>query len=197
MVPRSKIEKEIYYIKQNVQNCKNCNLWKKRNNSVFGEGSFTAKVIFIGEAPGYNEDLVGRPFVGRAGKLLDKLLHYNGFDRGEVYITNILKCRPPGNRNPKISEISKCSPYLDKQILNIKPEVIATLGNYATSYIFKKFKLKVERIGKIHGKNYPIKSLDFKSSIIPLYHPAAAIYNPNMKRILIEDFKSIKKAFQK
>ena len=193
MVSIDKIVKKIKQIEQDVQNCRKCNLWGKRNNPVVGEGIVNAKVMFIGEAPGYKEDLLGRPFVGKAGKILDELLHYSEYERSDVYITNILKCRPPKNRNPKIAEISICTSYLDKQIQNIRPKVIATLGNFATSYILKKFKLKVEDIGKIHGKIYPIKSLTFKSSIIPLYHPAAAVYNPKLKSILMEDLKSIKK----
>ncbi len=191
-----KIIKNINQIEQDVQNCRKCDLWKKRKNTVVGEGIVNAKVMFIGEAPGYKEDLLGKPFVGKAGKILNELLHCGEFERNDVYITNILKCRPPKNRNPKSAEISICTSYLDKQIRNIQPKVIATLGNFSTTYILKKFKLKVEEIGKIHGKIYPIKSLTFECSIIPLYHPAAAVYNPKLKSILIKDFKSIKKLLQ-
>lgn len=196
MVSIDKITKEINKIRKEIQNCKKCNLWKKRKNPVIGEGTVNAKVIFIGEAPGYKEDLLGRPFVGKAGKLLDELLQYIKLDRREVYITNILKCRPPKNRNPKSTEISACTSYLDTQIENIQAKVIATLGNFATSYILKKYQFKVEKIGKIHGKIYSIKSLTFECSIIPLYHPAAAVYNPKVKSILMNDFKYIKKLLQ-
>jgi len=193
MISIDKIIKKINQIERDVQNCRKCNLWKKRKNPVVGEGFVYAKVMFIGEAPGYNEDLSGRPFVGKAGKIFEELLHYVGFERSNVYVTNILKCRPPKNRNPKRVEISSCTPYLNKQILTIQPKVIVTLGNFATSYIFKKFELKVAEIGKIHGIIYPIKHLAFECNILPLYHPAAVVYNPNLKRILMEDFKSIKK----
>ena len=147
--------------------------------------------MLIGEAPGYHEDVQGRPFVGKAGKLLDELLLSIGIKREEVYIANILKCRPPENRNPFNSEIAACTPYLDKQIQLIKPKIIGTLGNFATSYVLEQFGFQAESIGKIHGKTFSVKNLIFEAKIIPLYHPAAAVYNPNMKPILMEDFKLI------
>ena len=194
MVSLPKIEGEIKQLEQDVANCEGCDLWKTRNNPVAGEGPVIAKVMFIGEAPGYNEDLQGRPFVGKAGKLLDELLRSVELDRKEIYITNILKCRPPNNRNPQSSEVSSCTPYLDKQITNIQPSVIASLGNFASSYVLEKYGFQAEKIGKIHGKTFHIKNLLFDARIIPLYHPAAAVYNPNIKDILMEDFKSIIKA---
>ena len=194
MISLSKIEKEIKKIEQDVANCRKCDLWKKRNNPVAGEGSVTTKVMFIGEAPGYNEDMQGRPFVGKAGKILDELLYSVGFDRKEIYIANILKCRPLKNRNPLKKEIKACTSYLDKQIMVIKPKVIVTLGNFASSYVLEKFGFKAVRIGKIHGKIFHIKNLLFDTRVIPSYHPAAAVYNPNMKNALMKDFKSIIKA---
>ena len=194
MISLSKSEKEIKKIEQEVTNCRRCDLWKTRNNPVAGEGSFTTKVMFIGEAPGYNEDMQGRPFVGKAGKILDELLHSIGFKRKEIYIANILKCRPQKNRNPLRIEIKACTPYLDKQIMVIKPKVIVTLGNFASSYVLGKFGFQAERIGTIHGKIFHIKNLLFDTRIIPSYHPAAAVYNPNMKNALMKDFKSIIKA---
>jgi uracil-DNA glycosylase family 4 len=191
MISLSKIEKEIKQIEQDVTNCRRCDLWKTRNNPVAGEGAVTAKVMFIGEAPGYNEDMQDRPFVGKAGKILDELLHSVGLERKEIYITNILKCRPLKNRNPLWKEIKACTSYLDKQIMTIKPKVIVTLGNFASSYVLEKFGFQAERIGKIHGKIFHIKNLLFDSRIIPLYHPAAAVYNPNLKDVLMQDFKSI------
>lgn len=185
------VEKEINQITKNVDNCKKCELWKTRKNPVVGKGSLNAKIMFIGEAPGYNEDLQGIPFVGRAGKVLDELLKSIDMQRKDVYICNILKCRPPNNRNPLDKEIKACTPYLDLQITAIKPEIICTLGNFATSYVIDKFGIPVEKIGKIHGKTFHIKNLFFDAVIIPLYHPAAATYNPNMKSILIDDFKII------
>ena len=185
------VEKEIKQLSQDVTGCKKCELWKTRKNPVVGNGSLNASVMFIGEAPGHHEDLQGIPFVGRAGKVFDELLQSIGLERKEVYVCNTLKCHPPDNRNPFDSEIKACTPYLDRQITAIKPKVIGTLGNFATSYILEKFGLQAEKIGKIHGKTFHIKNLLFESRIIPLYHPAAATYNPNMKSVLMDDFKAI------
>ena len=185
------VEKEINQLTQDVANCKKCELCKTRKNPVVGNGSLDSCVMFIGEAPGYHEDMQGVPFVGRAGKVFDELLQSIELKREEVYVCNILKCRPPDNRNPFDSEIKACTPYLDRQITTIKPKVIGTLGNFATSYILKKFGLEVEKIGKIHGKTFHIKNLLFDAKIIPVYHPAAATYNPNMKSVLMDDFKII------
>jgi len=175
-----------------VEQCKKCELYKTRNKPVAGEGSLDAKVLFIGEAPGRNEDLKGRPFVGRAGEILDELLASIGIKRSEVFIANILKCRPPENRNPLQSEIELCSKYLDRQIETIKPKIIVTLGNFASSYIFEKFGLKYDKISKIHGKIFKINTIFGKMNVIPLYHPAVAVYNLNTKDTLIKDFKAIK-----
>jgi DNA polymerase len=185
-------EKEVKSIEEEVKNCRKCPLWETRTNPVVGEGSLNPKVMFIGEAPGYNEDKEGRPFVGKAGKVLDELLESIGLKREEVYIANVLKCRPPNNRDPKPEEIKACTPYLNRQISIIKPKIICTLGNFATSYILEKFGIKPDNIGKIHGNVYRIKNLMIDTNIIPLYHPAAAIYNPERKAVLIEDFRKIK-----
>ncbi len=185
------VEKEINQLTQDVANCKKCELWKTRKNPVVGNGSLDSCVVFIGEAPGYHEDMQGIPFVGRAGKVFDELLQSIELKREEIYVCNILKCRPPDNRNPFNSEIKACTPYLDRQITTIKPKVIGTLGNFATSYVLEKFGLEAEKIGKVHGKTFHIKNLLFDARIIPLYHPAAATYNPNMKSILMDDFKII------
>jgi DNA polymerase len=191
LVLTTEIEIEIGNIAKDVMNCQKCELWKSRKNPVVGNGSLTSSVMFIGEAPGYHEDMQGIPFVGRAGKLFDDLLNTIELKREDVYVCNILKCRPPQNRNPYDIEINSCTPYLDKQIAAIKPKVIGTLGNFASSYILNKFGLKVEKISKIHGTNFHVKNLLFDAMIIPLYHPAAAVYNPNMKDVLIDDFKTI------
>jgi DNA polymerase len=208
-------------IKQDILNCRRCPLYKTRINPVIGEGNLRAKILFIGEGPGASEDQTGHPFIGRAGKILDELLDSAGIKREDVYIANILKCRPPQNRNPQKEEIEACTPYLLKQIETIKPEVICTLGNYSTAFIMEKYGLgeKVQGISKIHGKIFdvskkpeqvPLLCLDnegdekeysdevryFGSSnglkIIPLYHPAVATYNINMKGTLKEDFKLLK-----
>ena len=182
---------ELKKIKEEVLSCKKCPLYKTRTYPVIGQGNHQTKIIFIGEAPGLSEDKTGRPFCGEAGKVLDELLESAGIKRGQVYISNILKCRPPGNRDPKMEEIKACTPYLERQIKIIKPKVICALGNYSTAYVLGKYDLedKIQGISKIHGK---IFSAD-KVKIIPLYHPAAATYNPNMKETMKEDFKILEK----
>lgn len=187
---------EMAKIAKLAEQCKECNLYNSRKKPVVGEGSLDAKVLFIGEAPGRNEDIQGRPFVGRAGEILDELLDSIGIKRSEVFVVNTLKCRPPDNRNPLQSEIESCRKYLDRQIEIIKPKVIVTLGNFASSYIFEKFGLKYDKISKIHGKIFRVNTIFGKLSIIPLYHPAVATYNINTKKTLLDDFKLVKKAIE-
>jgi len=177
-----------------VENCKRCDLYKTRNKPVIGDGSLNADIMLIGEAPGYNEDKQGLPFVGKAGKILDELLDAISLKREDVYIANILKCRPEGNRNPSKDEIDSCSNYLNKQIEIIQPRIIIPLGNFASQFIFEKYGLKYDKISRIHGKKYKIKTIEGEVIIIPMYHPAVATYNPNTKHILNEDFKNIKKS---
>jgi DNA polymerase len=172
--------------------CTRCDLSKTRTNVVVGEGSLDADILFIGEAPGYHEDKQGRPFVGKAGKILDELLDSVGLTREEIYITNILKCRPPKNRDPHPDEITACTPYLDRQIETIQPKVICTLGNFATRYIFTSFGLTPESIGKIHGKRFRARNLVVNVTILPLYHPAAAVYTPTMMPTLLNDFAAVR-----
>ncbi len=190
-------EEELERIEQSIKACKRCELWKTRTNPVAGAGSLSARILFVGEAPGYYEDLKGEPFVGKAGKVLDELLASIELQRNDVYIANVLKCRPPGNRNPATEEIRACTPYLDAQLEIIQPEIIATLGNFSLAYIFDKFGLKKDKISRIHGKVFTVSTIaGIKiKKIIPLYHPAVATYNPNMKGALIEDFKVLKKGF--
>ena len=182
-------------LKKEVEKCRRCPLYKTRTKIVFGTGSVNAKLMIISEAPGYWEDQKGEPFVGAAGKILDELLNSVGIKREEVYICNVLKCRPPNNRNPKTEEIKACASYLERQIELIKPRIICTLGNYSTSFIFEKYGLKnqIQGISKIHGKVFEVESLFLNIKIIPLYHPAVATYNPNMKEILAKDFKILEK----
>jgi len=184
---------EMETIEEQIRECRRCELWKTRTNPVVGEGTLTAKVMFIGEAPGYYEDLKGRPFVGKAGKMLDELLRSAGLERSEVYIANVLKCRPPGNRNPTVAEIKACTPFLDAQMEIIEPAVIATLGNFSLGYIFDKFYIKKDKIGKIHGKVFTVSTVPGIKKIVPLYHPAVATYNPGMKEVLVDDFKVLAK----
>jgi len=190
-------EDDINKIIKMVNNCKKCDLWKTRKNPVFGDGSLVSKILFVGEAPGYNEDLQGCPFVGRAGKILDELLKSIGLQRDEIYIANILKCRPPDNRNPIKDEIIACTEFLNKQIEIIQPTIILPLGNFACSYIFEKFGLKYDKISNVHGKTFQINTLTGSILIIPLYHPAVATYNPNTKNTLLEDFKNIEDLLNK
>ena len=182
---------KIKNLESKIRVCKLCELWKTRTNPVIGEGSISTGIMFIGEAPGYYEDLQGRPFVGKAGRILDELLRSVALERADVYITNVLKCRPPGNRNPKPEEIVACAPYLDSQLAIIEPEVIVTLGSFSLSYIFHKFGLKPDKISKIHGKVFTVSTISGIKKIISLYHPAVATYNPGMKEILMEDFKRL------
>jgi len=190
-------KQEMKNIADLVKNCKKCDLWKTRTKPVIGEGSEDANIIFIGEAPGYNEDRQGLPFVGKAGGILDQSLDSIGLQRQDVYIANILKCRPPKNRNPLKSEVDLCTGYLNKQIELIQPEVIIPLGNFATSYIFEKFGLKYDKISNVHGRIFQVNTIFGNIKIIPMYHPAVATYNPNTKDILIEDFKSIQTTLEK
>jgi len=184
-------------LEKKVLACNKCPLHKTRKHPVFGEGNRKAKILFCGEAPGRQEDEQGRPFVGRAGKVLDELLGSIGIKRKDVYIANILKCRPVGddmqNRAPSQKEIDVCSPYLEEQIRKMKPRVICTLGNYAASFIFNKFKIgdRLEGISKIHGRVFNLRSPKRTLKIIAFYHPAVALYNPAMKRVMLRDFKKL------
>jgi len=184
---------KLKQIKEEVIECKKCSLYKTRTLPVVGAGSHNANIMFVGEAPGANEDKTGIPFCGKAGKILDELLESQGIKREDVYICNILKCRPPQNRDPQREEKEACVSYLEKQIQIIRPSVICTLGNHATEYIFKKFNLKekLQGISKIHGQTFD-SSLFYPIKIISMYHPAVATYNANMKDVLKEDFKILK-----
>lgn len=181
-------------LKEQVFKCKKCSLHITKKNYVFGEGSENAKIMFIGEAPGANEDNKGRPFIGRAGKILDELLGSINLDRGDVFICNILKCRPPNNRDPSITETEACISFLNSQINIINPKIICPMGNHAVRYILTKFGLKnkLEGISKLHGKVFNITTITNSIKIIPLYHPAVATYNPDMKTVLLKDFELLK-----
>lgn len=185
---------ELIDVRKTVLNCTRCILYKSIRNYVFGEGSLNAEIMFIGEAPGANEDKEGKPFVGRAGKILDEMLKSINLKREDIYICNVLKCRPPNNRNPDPEEIKSCTPYLNAQIDLIKPKIICPLGNFATSFVLKKFGLdsKIEGISKIHGKVFKATNLFGTTIIIPFYHPAVATYNPYMIKALLEDMKVLK-----
>jgi uracil-DNA glycosylase family 4 len=175
--------------------CMLCRLSETRHVAVPGEGPVNAKIMFIGEGPGRQEDLEGRPFVGRAGKFLDECLKSIGLEREQVFITNIVKCRPTEkarswvkDRRPAVDEIEACKPYLDKQIELLKPEVICTLGETAKSQIFKRFGLEEDTIGHVHGRLFLAGNL----RIAPLYHPAAALYDNSLRQIIMIDFQSLR-----
>ncbi len=191
-------EEKLRQIKEEIIGLKESSLYQYRVNSryfpVIGEGSHFAEIMFIGEAPGMNEALKGRPFCGAAGKILDELIISIGMKREDVYITNIVKDRPPENRDPQPEEIELYSPYLDRQIEIIKPKTIATLGRFSMAYIMKKFGLENElkSISQIHGKMFSGTASYGVIRIIPLYHPAVALYHGVDKEILFKDIKVLK-----
>lgn len=186
-----RFDDEYQKLIKEVLECKKCRLWKSRKNAVPGEGSLNTKIMFIGEAPGRMEDIKGRPFVGVAGKLLTELLSSIGLMRNDVYITNLIKCRPPQNRDPLPDEVEACSPYLDRQIELLRPKLIVTLGRHSTRYILSRCSIKVTNISKVRGRVFPIKVNNVPIRVIPTYHPAVALYNPKMRKILEEDFKKV------
>ena len=153
---------------------------------VMGAGNPNADIVFIGEAPGKKEDEQGVPFVGAAGKFLDKMLVQAGLDRGDVYITNIVKYRPPDNRDPSTAEKAAFLPYLLREIEIIKPKVVVTLGRHSMEYF-----LPGAQIGEVHGRLYQVAVDGQNFTIAPLYHPAAALYNGSLRQILIDDFISV------
>jgi uracil-DNA glycosylase family 4 len=167
-----------------VAGCTNCRLAEGRTQVVFGVGDPNADLMFVGEAPGYHEDQQGKPFVGQAGKLLDKLLAGIGLERDQVYVANVLKCRPPGNRDPQPDEIEACESHLFRQISLIEPKVVATLGNFATKLLSG----KPTGITRVHGAEQETRLGGRRVLLYPLYHPAAALYTPAMLKVLEEDF---------
>ncbi len=193
-------DQNLKKIKDEVIVCRKCSLSQTRKCPVIGEGNHRAKIMFIGEAPGRQEDATGRPFCGAAGNILTEILEAIGLKRADVYIANILKCRPPNNRNPLSQEITACVPYLDRQIEIINPSIICPMGNFAANYLIRKYHLEDQAIqnGKIPGitllkaRVFKISNLDGSSlKIIPLYHPAVATYNINLKPTLIKDYRII------
>lgn len=189
---------QLKEIKEDLVSNKDLPLYKFRTENnylpVIGEGSNEAKIMFIGEAPGKNEAEKGKPFCGASGKFLDELLAHVGIKREDVYITNIVKDRPQENRDPTPEEIKSYGPYLDKQIEIIQPKIIATLGRFSMQYIMEKFKLTSDLalISKIHGKAFKAQTTYRTIIIIPLYHPASALYNGSMREVLKKDFEILK-----
>jgi uracil-DNA glycosylase family 4 len=164
--------------------CTKCRLASGRTQVVFGVGDPNADLMFVGEAPGFHEDKEGYPFVGQAGKLLDRLLGGIGLSRQEVYIANVIKCRPPGNRDPQPDEIEACESHLFRQLELIRPKVVATLGNFATKLLSG----KSHGITRVHGRPQETTLRGRPVLLYPLYHPAAALYTPAMLRTLEDDF---------
>jgi len=162
--------------------CSKCNLCKGRTRAVSGEGKTDAKILFIGEGPGFHEDQQGRPFVGPAGQFLDELLASINLKRSDVFITNVVKCRPPNNRDPLPEEIDACNDYLDRQIAAIKPRVVVTLGRYSMVKFFGN-----EKISAIHGRARKKEGY----VCIAMYHPAAGLHQTSLKNVIREDFKKI------
>lgn len=170
-------------IRAQVEQCHACSLCEGRTNVVFGEGDPHARVLIVGEAPGKNEDLQGKPFVGAAGKFLDELLEAAGLKREEVFIANVLKCRPPSNRNPQANEIETCAPFLRMQTQTIDPLVIVTMGNFATQFILRTGTGITQLRGTVQQAGRLV--------VLPVFHPAAAIYDRSKRDVLLADFQQV------
>jgi uracil-DNA glycosylase family 4 len=178
---------ELDQLRAEAAVCTRCRLHQGRTQVVFGVGDPDADLMFVGEAPGFHEDQQGVPFVGQAGKLLDRLLGGIGLTRDQVYVANVLKCRPPGNRDPQPDEIEHCEPYLFRQIELIRPRVVATLGNFATKLLSG----KPAGITQVHGREQQVVLGGNPVTLYPIFHPAAALYTPRMLQVLEEDFRRI------
>jgi DNA polymerase len=175
-------------ISREIHDCNKCGLSYSRKNTVPGEGPANAEMLFIGEGPGFFENEQGRPFVGQAGKYLEELLHKVGLKREEVFITNVVKCRPPSNRDPQEEELTACRDYLDRQIRAINPRIIITLGRHSMARYFTDAKISI-----IHGKAVWIKG----QMIVAMYHPAAGLHQPNLKPAIEKDFLKLPEYIQK
>lgn len=185
-MPKPHIPLEL--INEQVQKCHACTLADGRTQTVFGAGNPHARVLLVGEAPGRNEDLQGEPFVGAAGQNLNKLLALAGLSREDVFIANVLKCRPPSNRDPRPEEIELCAPFLREQTRTIDPEYIVTMGNFATKFILK----TDQGITRLHGHLFQAG----KFKIFPVYHPAAALYHQEKQLALEDDFVTLGKLLE-
>ena len=170
-------------IRKDLGDCRRCMLCDGRRNIVFGEGDHSAKLVFVAEAPGYEEDQTGRPFVGAAGQLLTKIIQAIKLTREQVYICNIIKCRPPGNRNPLPDEIKACLPFLQRQIAVLKPDFICALGTFAAQTLLK----TKEPISRLRGNFHKYRGI----RVLPTYHPAYLLRNPDKKRDVWEDMKML------
>ncbi len=169
-------------VARRISVCVDCSLSKNRTHAVPGEGPADAEIMMIGEGPGFHEDKQGRPFVGPAGRFLDQLIASAGLDRKQVYITNVVKCRPPNNRDPLPGEIAACRKHLDRQIELVNPKAVATLGRFSMARFIPN-----QTIGKVRGKARSVEG----RLIYPMYHPAAALHNQNLRKVIEDDFKAI------
>jgi uracil-DNA glycosylase len=174
-------------VAKEVEICTKCTLHFSRKNAVPGEGPVNARIMFIGEGPGFHENEQGRPFVGAAGKFLEELLEGVGLKRSEVFICNVVKCRPPGNRDPLPDELIACDEYLERQIQAINPKVIVTLGRFSMARF-----LPNAKISSVHGKPFTIRGL----LVVPMFHPAAALHQPSLKSSVVEDFSRLPQLIQ-
>lgn len=190
-------QEAVRTLNQDIATCTRCRLAQTRTNAVPGEGPIDSGILFIGEAPGRNEDLTGRPFVGRAGAVLEDLLSSIGLERRSVFITSIIKCRPPENRIPKRDEIAACAGYLDRQIALLSPKIIIPMGRLASEQVFSHFGIPYAPISNIHGKVFHSVTARGTMVIIPAYHPAAVTHNPRLKGAVYEDFRIIGTALGK
>lgn len=174
---------DLKQLREEAADCTRCELHQNRNTVVFGTGDENAELMFVGEAPGADEDRQGEPFVGRAGQLLTKIIEAVGYARGQVYIANVIKCRPPGNRNPKPVEVETCEPFLLKQIELIQPKIICALGSFAAQTLLR----TDQKISSLRGKFHDCRGV----KVMPTYHPAFLLRNPNAKRDVWEDMKLV------
>jgi len=181
---------ELERLRKMVEECRKCPLWRNRNKPVFGEGPPDAKIMLIGLGPGYHEDREGRPFVGAAGKFLNKLLDSVGLKREEVYITNVVKCYLPENKVTD-EEVKACTPYLDKQIELVDPETIIALGNTAAEYLSKKYRFQFTSMEKMHGQVLRIPTISREVKIVLMYHPAAGLRNPPLRSVIEDDWRKL------
>ena len=184
--PRGSSVQTLSEIREELGDCTRCRLCETRKNIVFGEGNPRARLVFVGEGPGRDEDIQGRPFVGRAGQLLTKIIQAMKLERKDVYICNVVKCRPPENRNPEPDEVASCEPFLTKQIESINPEIIVSLGSVATGLMLK---LKNFKMGQLRGTFHQYGN----SKLMITYHPAALLRNPAFKKPVWEDMKLVMK----
>lgn len=179
---------ELKKIEMETSQCTRCELYHSRHRAVAGEGPPDAEIMFIGEGPGFHENQQGRPFVGAAGRFLEELLASIGLEREDVFITNIVKCRPPGNRDPHPEEIQACSEYLDRQINAINPHVIVTLGRFSMARF-----LPNARISDVHGEGMNVRG----RLVVPMYHPAAALHQRSLKSVVEQDFARLPEMIDK